>query len=181
MRKFILITTLLISGSALFAQRKVTTSATVNFDATTNMDALPKAENKTVIGALNTETGTLQFEANVKNFEFRNPTMQGHFNSAKWMDSDQFPKMTFSGKIADLSKVNFKKDGTYQVPITGDLTVKGTSKSLASTATIIIKGDVIQASAAFSIKVADYGIANVSIESGKVAREPKVTVSAEFK
>ncbi|HSU29144.1 MAG TPA: YceI family protein [Chitinophagaceae bacterium] len=181
MRKFILIATLLFTGSALFAQKKITTSGTVAFDATTGFDDLAKAENKTVIGAINTTTGVIQFEANVKNFTFGNPTMQGHFNGTKWMDSEQFPKMTFNGKVADLSKVNFTKDGTYTVTVAGDLTVRGVTKSFTTTGTIAVKGSTVNINAAFKVKCADFGIANVSIESGKVSREPTVTVSAELK
>ncbi|MGZ8509729.1 MAG: hypothetical protein ACXWWA_05105, partial [Chitinophagaceae bacterium] len=85
MKKTILLLSLVIATGGLFAQKKTTTSATVSFDATTSLDALPKADNKTVIGALDTQTGAVQFEANVKNFTFKNPMMQEHFNGEKWM------------------------------------------------------------------------------------------------
>ena len=38
-----------------FCPEKTTTSAVINFDATTEIDALPKAENKTVIAAIDTQ------------------------------------------------------------------------------------------------------------------------------
>jgi len=58
MKKIILsflITTVTLS---VFAQKKTTTSAIITFDATTVLDALPKAENKTVVAALDTKSGT---------------------------------------------------------------------------------------------------------------------------
>jgi hypothetical protein len=63
------------------AQSKTTTSAIVSFDATTPIDALPKAENKTVVGMMDTKTGQVGFEAAVNNFAFSNPTIQQHFNT----------------------------------------------------------------------------------------------------
>ena len=67
------------------------------------------------------------------------------------------------------------------VPVSGDLTIKGVTKEVTTPATIVVKGEVLNATADFSIKLADYGITGVPIDAGKVAKEPKITVSAEFK
>ena len=181
MKKVILLTTFVFATAVLFAQKKVTTSGVISFDASTSLDNLPKAENKTVIAAIDTQTGTIQFEAAVKNFAFANPTMQGHFNGEKWLNSDKFPKFTFSGKITDLSKIDFNKDGTYLVSVTGDLTIKDITKPLTTPGTIIVKDGVLGASAEFSVKLADYEITGVPVEVGKVAKEPKISVSVEMK
>jgi|SRR5688572_6601819 len=181
MKKTVLFLSFLTLAGAVFAQKKTTTSATVAFDASTAIDALPKAENKTVIAAVDTKTGAVAFEATVKNFAFSNPKIQEHFNGSGWLNSDAFPKFTFKGKVADLTKINFAKDGSYTVPVTGDLTIKGVSKEVSTPATIVIKNGTINASADFSIKLADYGISGVPIDAGKVAKEPKITVSAELK
>ena len=181
MKKTILFLSFVAIGMAGFAQKKTTTSAIVAFDASTSIDALPKAENKTATAAVDTKTGTVAFEATVKNFAFSNPMIQDHFNGDKWLSSDTYPKFTFKGKIADLSKVNFAKDGEYKVAVTGDLTVKNITKTITTPALITVKGGVLNASADFSIKLADYGITGVPIDAGKVAKEPKISVSAELK
>mgnify|MGYP003492588993 FL=1 len=49
MKKTILSLAMVLAAGLLFAQKKTTTSAVISFDATTPIDALPKAENKTVI------------------------------------------------------------------------------------------------------------------------------------
>ena len=181
MKKTILLVSLVVATGSLFAQKKITTSATVKFDASTSVDNLPKAENKTVTAALNTQTGALVFEASVKNFAFANPTMQGHFNGASWLDSDKFPTMTYKGTITNLSAVDFTKDGSYTVNTEGVLNVKGVEQKLATPATITVKSGVISATADFSIKLADFGISGAPIDGGKVAKEPKINVSAELK
>ena len=181
MKKTILFFALLAVTSSLFAQKKITTSATVKFDASTSVDNLPKAENKTVIASLNTTTGALAFEAAVKNFSFANPMMQDHFNGSSWMESDKHPTFTYKGNITDLAAIDFSKDGTYQVKTEGTLSVKGVEQKVSTPATIVVKGSSVLASADFSIKLADYGISGVPIDGGKVAKEPKISVSAELK
>ncbi len=92
MKKTSLFFAFVLCTVALFAQKKTTTSATVNFDATTSLDALPKAENKTAIAALDTKTGSVAFEVAVKNFAFSNPRIQEHFNAAGWIQTS-FPPL----------------------------------------------------------------------------------------
>lgn len=181
MKKTILFLSLVTFTATAFAQTKETTSAIVAFDASTAIDNLPKAENKTVIGALDLKTGELGFEAAVKNFAFSNPMIQDHFAGDKWMNAEKYPLFTFTGKITDLSKVNFSKNGTYTVPVEGDLTVRNVTRPLTTNATIVVKDGTINTSSSFSITLADYGITGVPIDAGKVAKQPKITVSATFK
>jgi polyisoprenoid-binding protein YceI len=170
MKKTFLFLSFIAATGSLFAQKKITTSATIKFDASTSIDALAKAENKTVIAAINTTTGSVAFEAAVKNFAFSNPMMQDHFNGGNWMASDKHPVFIYKGTITDISAVNFTKDGTYQVNTEGVLTVKG-----------VVKEGSITASADFTLKLSDFGITGAPIDGGKVAKEPKVSITAELK
>ncbi len=181
MKKTFLLLSFITATMLSFAQVKSTTSAVVGFDATTAIDNLPKAENKTVIGEIDTKTGAIGFEAVVKNFAFANPMIQEHFNGAKWMNSSAFPLFSFNGKITDLSKVNFGKNGTYTVPVSGDLTIKDITKKITTSAKIVVDGGTINATSAFSVKLSDYGISGVPVDAGKVAKEPKINVSASLK
>ena len=165
---------------SIFAQKKTTTSAIISFDATTVLDPLPKAENKTVIAALDTKTGAVQFEAAIKNFAFANPKIQEHFNQENWLNSDKFPKATFSGVITNPSAINFKKDGTYNVTVEGDLTIKGKTNKVTAPATIVVVGTTLKTNATFNIKLTDFGVEGQPITAGKVSAEPKISVSAEL-
>ena len=180
MKKTTLIITLLFTAASIFAQKKTTTSGRINFDATTSLDPLPKAENKTVVAAINAATGAIAFEAIIKSFSFANPMMQGHFNSVNWLDSDKFPTATFKGKITNLAAIDFNKDGTYTAEVTGDLTIHGVTKPITTKGSVVVTGKAIAATAAFTIKVADYGITGQAIEAGKVNKEPRVSVAVNF-
>ena len=161
--------------------KKTTTSGTISFNATTAKDAKPKGENKTVIASLDIVKGTIAFEVIVKNFSFENPMMQEHFNSPVWMDSEKFPTATFKGNIANLSAINFKKDGTYAAQVKGDLTIHGVTKSVSSAGSITVAGGSIKVASDFNVPLADYGINGPAIAAGKVATESKVSVAADLK
>lgn len=180
MKKTILLLALVISTGSLFAQKKTTTSATVAFDATTPKDALPKAENKTVIGSINTQTGEVAFEAAVKNFSFSNPKVQEHFNGDNWFKSNTYPVFSYTGTIEKLSKVKFKKDGVYNVTVNGEMKIRDVSRKEKVEGTITIAGGKITVAASFVIELDDYNIKGGSIDAGKVAKQPKVTATAEF-
>lgn len=180
MKKTSLFLALALSTGALFAQKKTTTSATVAFDATTSKDALPKAENKTSIAAIDTKKGTVAFESAIKNFSFGNPMMQEHFNSAGWLDSDKYPVANFKGSITNLSEINFDKDGTYTANVEGDLTLHGVTQPVKTKAAITVAGKNITSTSEFKIKLDDYKVTGGAIAAGKVATEPSITVSATF-
>jgi polyisoprenoid-binding protein YceI len=179
MKHFFIAATLILSTLSVLAQSKTTTSAIVSFDATTELDALPKAENKTSVGMIDTKTGQVGFEAAVNNFAFSNPTIQQHFNEERWLNSAKYPLFTFQGKITNLGKVNFAKDGTYTVSIEGTMTIKDKTNPLSTTATLVVSKGAINASSNFSIKLSDYGV-DVGTR-GKISNEPKITVTADFK
>ena len=180
MKKTILSFVIATISMMAFAQKKTSTSATIAFDASTSIDNLPKAENKTAIAAIDPAKNTVQFEAAVKNFAFANPKIQEHFNSQGWMNSDEFPKATFNGVITNPSSVNFKKDGTYNVTVEGDLTIKGKTQKVTAPGTIVVEGNTLKTTAAFSIKLADFDVDGPPVGAGKVSKEPKITVSADL-
>lgn len=180
MKKSILFIALVSATGFLFAQKKTTTSATINFDATTSLDALPKAENKTVIAAIDPQKGTIAFEVAMKNFTFGNPRMQEHFNGPKWLDSEKFPTADFKGTITNLAAVNFTKDGTYDAEVAGDLTIHGVTKPVKTTGKIIVNGKAVTANTEFTIKLEDYAIDGPQVAAGKISKDPKISVSAEM-
>ena len=180
MKTTILSIALVLATGVLFAQKKTTTAAVISFDATTSLDKLAMADNKAAIASLDTKTGKFAFEVSIKNFAFSNPRIQEHFNSAGWMDSDQFPTASFKGIITNPSAVNFEKNGKYTVNVSGELTMHGITKAITSKGLITVSGKTINASSDFTVKLEDYGINGGAIAAGKVSKEPKISVAAEF-
>lgn len=181
MKKTILLFSLALTTGVLFAQKKTTTSATISFDATTEKDGLPKADNKTSIASFDTKSGAVAFETSIKNFSFSNPMIQEHFNGEQWMNSDKYATATFKGTVKGTDAINFEKDGVYTASVEGDLTMHGETKPVKTTATFKVKDKAITATADFKVKLEDYKVTGGAIAAGKVSKEPKISVVAEFK
>ncbi|HQY12282.1 MAG TPA: YceI family protein [Ferruginibacter sp.] len=180
MKKTILSLALVLATGLIFAQKKTTTSAVISFDATTPIDKLPRADNKTAIASLDSKTGKLAFEVTIKNFAFSNPRIQDHFNGEGWMNSDKFPTATFKGDITNLKAINFSKDGTYPVQVLGDITIHGVTRPMESTGSVVVSGSKITATSDFKIRLEDFGVNGGAIAAGKVSKEPTISVTAEF-
>lgn len=161
----------------LSAQRIFTKSANVAFDATSNK-SLEEVEAKTNTGTIviDAATGAVEAAVLMKSFQFEKALMQEHFNE-NYVESTKFPKATFKGKITDTSKVNFTKDGTYNVSVSGNLTMHGVTKPVTAPATITVKGGKVNAQTDFTVTLADYGISIPSLVADKVAKVVKVAFS----
>jgi hypothetical protein len=84
------------------------------------------AINKLGQSILNTTTNDIVVQMNMKQFDFPNKLMQEHFNE-NYIESDKYPKAVFKGKINE--KIDFTKNGTYDISATGDFTLHGVTKA----------------------------------------------------
>jgi len=78
------------------------------------------ANNNEVFSMLDEQKNELAFQVLITGFKFKKALMQEHFNE-NYMESSKFPKANFQGKIVDPSKVDFDKDGSYNVDIAGNV------------------------------------------------------------
>jgi polyisoprenoid-binding protein YceI len=178
--KFSALLLLCVLPQLLTAQKYFTRDARVYFDATSkNSPERVEATNKSGTLVMDMATGKLEASVLMKGFLFEKALMQEHFNE-NYVESTKFPKATFKGKIDDPSKLNLAKDGTYTVPISGDLTLHGVTKAVKTTATFVVKGGSIAASAAFMALLADYGISIPSLVADKLGKEAKVSISGSL-
>ncbi len=179
MKKIFLSTTLFICCSQLLTAQKVfTKNGNISFFSKTNMENI-KADNNQVMSVLNVPTGELQFSVIVKNFHFEKALMEEHFNE-NYVESEKYPKSTFKGTIADVSKVNFTKDGTYPVSVSGDLTLHGVTNKATATGSIIVKGGTITGTSKFTIALADYKIAIPKLVEANIAKTIDITVDCLY-
>ena len=99
------------------------------------------------------------------------------------MDSQKYPKAKFKGKITNIGDVDFSKDGTYNVAVSGDMTIRGVTKPITEKGTIQVKGSDVLAKSTFNITIADYGVGKPPKKSKKenVADVVKVSVDLNYK
>jgi polyisoprenoid-binding protein YceI len=160
------------------AQKFYTKNGSISFFSKTSVEDI-KADHNQVMSVINTQTGELQFSLLVKGFHFKKALMEEHFNS-DYMESDKFPKAGFKGSISDISKVNFAKDGSYPVTVSGDLTLHGVTKSTTANGTITVTNGKISGNSKFMVTVADYNISIPKIYSDNIAKTVAVTVACSF-
>jgi polyisoprenoid-binding protein YceI len=160
------------------AQKYITRSGRISFISTAPLEDI-EGKNKSVIAALDSKTGAVQFSVTMKGFEFQKSKMQEHFNE-NYVESDKYPKAEFKGAITNNKDINYSKPGTYNAKVTGQLTLHGVSKALSTTGMITVLNDGIQLSSNFSITVADYKISIPAAVKNKVAKTVKVLVDAKL-
>ena len=178
----ILLAAAVITSLTAFSQedKKITKTAHINFFSHTSIEDI-SADNYSVVSSISPSTGAVVFSAPMQSFKFEKSLMQKHFNSKDFLDSKQFPKAKFKGKISNVADVNFKKDGLYKVVFKGDLSLHGVTKSIAENGSIkISKGKIIM-KVNMKVALVDY---KISLKDGKpsnnVAKVIDVTVNAEY-
>ncbi len=176
MKKNILLAILAISiVTVINAQKMYTKNGVTSFFSSTKMEDI-KAENNQVLCVLNTQTGELQFSLLNKGFHFSKALMEEHFNE-NYMESNKYPKSTFKGTVADITKVNFTKDGTYPVSVKGDLNMHGVTKNVTAAGNIIVKDGKATAASKFTLKLADYNITVPSAVKSNISESIEITVN----
>lgn len=158
------------------AQKYITRTGKVSFFSSTPVENI-EAVNNEAGAVLDSKTGDLVFQTAIKSFKFEKALMQEHFNE-NYMESDKYPKADFKGKITDISKVNFAKDGKYDVVSTGKMTIHGVTKDVTIPGTVTVKGNQATLNSKFKVKPQDYKINIPKLVENKIAKEIEVTVNS---
>ena len=175
MKKLFILFLSIMSLSAFAQDKYFTRTGHVSFYSDTPIEKI-EAHNHQVTSILNTQSGEMDFSVLIKSFEFEKALLQEHFND-NYMESDKFPKATFKGKVKDLTKVDFKKDGVYQVEVEGDMTIRGVTKKSIASGTIEVKNGEIISKSTFNINLKDY---NVKSPKDKVAETLQIKVDCKY-
>jgi polyisoprenoid-binding protein YceI len=160
------------------AQTYLTKNGKITFFSRTSMENIDAVNNQ-VVSVLDSKTGGLQFSVQVSGFLFKKALMQEHFNG-DYMESAKYPKATFKGKITDMTKVDFSKDGSYAVNVAGDLSMHGVTNTITVPATIIIAGGKLSAASTFNVGVADYKIDIPKVVQGNISKSIEIKVDCNY-
>lgn len=180
MKKFLVVNTLLLCfGLTAISQNYITRNGNISFYSHTPLEDI-KAENNEAVSVLNTSTGVLEFKVAVKSFHFAKTAMEDHFNNDDYMASGKYPKAGFDGKIINISSVDFSKDGSYPVSVTGNLTIRDVTKSINASGTITIKGGKPTVTSTFTVKRKDYNVIGESFVQKKISEDIQVKVNCEY-
>lgn len=182
MKKIITLFVLSIAfGSTLLAQGKYfTRDGNISFFSETPVEDI-EAHNKKATCVLDDETGTLEFAVLIKSFEFEKALMEEHFNE-NYMESNEYPKATFKGKIFDYAGV---RDSGFppgvELKAQGTMMIHGVEKEITTTGYVTRDGENMQLKSSFVVKPEDYNIEIPNTVRDNIAKEIAVNVDAELK
>lgn len=176
--KNLIIIVLLLSAQLAVGQKYFSKTGKISFYSDAPMEKI-EAHNSTASTVLDLSTGNMEWAVLIQGFKFEKALMQEHFNE-NYMESTTYPKAKFKGKIDNLSDVNFKKDGDYNVNVSGQLEMHGVTKPVNATGVITVKGGNISAKSKFSVAVADYGIEIPKVVAENIAKNVDINVQADY-
>lgn len=178
MKKIAVVVLLFIAGSINAQDKYFTRSGKVSFHSKTDMENI-EAVNTKGTSVMDTKTGQVEFAVLMKAFEFEKELMMEHFNE-NYVESDKYPKATFKGTIADISSVNFQKDGTYPVKLKGQLTLHGVTNDITPEGTIEIKGGKPTGKTSITVLLADYKIVIPNVVKDNISKSVKIDIIAAY-
>jgi hypothetical protein len=178
MKNIVLLLILLAIGNSVNAQKYITRNGYIGFYSITPMEEI-KADNNQVASVLDTSTGDMVFQVLIKSFRFLKALMETDFNE-NYVESDKYPKSTFTGKITNLSSVNFSQNGIYDVTVEGDLMIHNVTNKVSIKGTIEVITGGINANAKFNIVPEDYKIKIPGVVRDKIDKNLAVTVSMKY-
>jgi polyisoprenoid-binding protein YceI len=125
----------------------------------------------------NIKTGAFAIMAKQTEFKFKSAFMQEHYNE-NYVESEKFPFATFTGKVNEV--IDYTKEGTHQVTMTGKLSMHGVDMQRTISGTIAVSNGVITMDSKFDVVVADHKIKVPSLYVAKIAEIINVTFHTEM-
>jgi polyisoprenoid-binding protein YceI len=175
MKKALIASLVLLTTFTASAQKYFTKNATVTFLSKAPTETI-EGTNKTTTTVIDAKTGAIAFSVVVKGFVFEKQLMQQHFND-NYMESNKYPKSEFKGTISNNATVKYTTDGTYNVTVTGKLTMHGVTKSINTTGKITVAGGKVSATSEFNVTLSDYKISIPSVVKDKIGKTVKISVN----
>jgi polyisoprenoid-binding protein YceI len=155
-----------------------TRTGRIDFHAGTSLEDIDAVNNE-VASLLNVKTGELVFTVLIKSFHFKRALMEEHFNE-NYMESNQFPKASYKGKITQPALVKPGSNGTYSVVTEGELTIHGVTRKVTAPAKITVSNGKMTGQATFKILLADYNIQIPGVVAEKISKEAEIQVSCVY-
>jgi hypothetical protein len=165
----------IVCGAESHAQKFGTETGAVSFKSDAELEMI-SASSTNLRGLIDPSTNQFAFSVAVRSFQgFNSELQREHFNE-KYMESETFPRISFTGKI--IEQVDFDIDGTYDVRAKGDLEVHGLKQTRIIKARITIENSILNVDAAFDVPLQDHNISIPRIVNQKIATEIAVVVKA---
>lgn len=136
-----------------------------------------EAKNNKVAAIVDLATGQVAFSVPVHEFQFKRTLMQEHFNE-NYMESEKYPKATFSGQLANAPQIaKLLATATQNVEVEGNLTMHGVTHRVIVSGTLQLRDGQLVVFAYFNVAPADYAIDVPLLVREHIAKSVSVRVS----
>ena len=168
---------LVLLSFAVRAQKFVVDKGEIGFSSNASLEMIQATSDK-VSGLIDPSNNQFAFLVNIQSFKgFNSELQRQHFNE-NYMESEKYPKATFSGKI--IEQVDFSRDSTYEVRAKGDLDIHGQKQSRIIKSKLTIKNGQVMIESRFIVPLTDHIITIPKIVSQKIATEIEVHFKASL-
>jgi hypothetical protein len=172
MKKIILLLLLFFTILVLAQERMTTHNGIINFEASVPLFEEVKAKNENATCILNLKTGEIISVVFIKDFHFKIPLMEKHFNE-NYMESADYPKATFKGIIEGFN-LYIIGNSPKEFQLKGTLKIHGKSKNISTIAFLRKSNNGLEIITDFSVNSKDFNIQIPEILSMKVAETVKI-------
>lgn len=179
MKNIIAFFSLALLSFSTVADKKITKTGTIVFEASVPSFEEVKAKNEAVTCILNPNNGEIAALALMKGFRFKVALMEEHFNE-NYVESSKYPKATFKGKIDNFDESKLTTTAK-EYSVKGKLELHGKSKDITIKAKIKKNGETINLVSNFVVNVDDFDIEIPSVVSKKLSKQVNVTLDFNLK
>ena len=172
MKKITLLFLLLLTHFSFAQEEMITHSGIVNFEASVPLFEEVKATNQTSSCILNTSNGAITDVVLIKDFRFKIPIMEEHFNE-NYLESNRYPKAIFRGKILGFN-INIIGTDRKEFRMKGKLEIHGKIKEISIPVYIKKEGDGLEISSNFKVNVNEFNIKIPKVLSIKIAENASI-------
>ena len=135
------------------------------------------ASSKQVNSIINILTGEIAFMIPMRSFHFPKSLMEEHFNE-KYIESEKYPQATYKGVINE--KIDFSKDGTYQLTTKGKLNIHGIEKEVNEKGELVVSPGQLSLTTELFVALEDYNIKKPQLLFSNIADTIQVKIKANY-
>lgn len=159
----------------LNAQKYISHKGEISFTSSAPLENI-KAKTKAINGIIDFEKNEFAISVDVKKFNgFNSPLQKEHFHE-NYLESNLFPKATFSGKI--IEKVSLESNSTFTIRAKGLLDIHGVKNERIIKIDVKVIDNKVFIKSNFDVLLVDHNIKIPKIVNQKIAE--KIIVSVEM-
>ena len=161
---------------AVFSQGKyLTNNGIISFYSHTVIEDITAVNNE-VAAVIDGQSGEIAIILKMTDFQFNKKKMQEHFNE-NYVESEKYPRATFSGRIPNFKDVDQQVPGKYEVEVEGEMTIHGITRDISTKGSIEVEQNGITANTKFMLNPEDYGITIPRVVRKNIAEKMEITAT----